>query len=408
MAQHARLGPSASERWLACPASVNLQAAFENKSSAAANEGTQAHEVVEKLLQAWMNGDVIEQTKAAVGVSEEMLSAAMVAWDYVVSLSQKYEDMGVNTVVYLEERVDPHYYTGRNDMFGTADIIVEAGEDLHVIDFKYGKGVYVPAYENPQLKIYGLGAMSPNAEENRGAHGFKRVFCTIIQPRNLGKENDAVRTHAYSVDELELWAADVLNPAAKATDDTNTIPVAGEEQCRWCLAKSTCPAASEKVLKLCSVFEPVQKVEDLSTLANSTADQLTVEQLASIVENAPFITGWLKAVNDRVRSMLENHEAVPGLKLVRGRRMNKWSLPDAEILEQLSKGKGHIPKKDLQQMKLLSAPNMLKNKSLKPAQKERMQAVIIKSEGTLSIAAESDERPNAITPIVFEEQHSFL
>jgi len=404
MSAHARLGPSSASQWLACPASVDLAAAFENKSNSAAEEGTLAHEVVETILLNWRDGTALPTPE---GVNEEMTTYCLESASYVINLVEAYQLAGVDCVIYIEERVDLHYYTGRKDMWGTADIVVEAGTELHVIDFKYGSGIYVPAIDNPQLKIYALGAMSPNAEERGGNHGFKDVTCTIIQPRNTGSENEAVRSYTYQASELEEWASDVLAPGAALTDG-GSDPVAGESQCRWCRAKSTCPAVTAKALALCSAFEPVQKVEDLSTLANASPDTLNVEQLVAIVENAPFVTGWLKAVNDRVRQMLEDREEVPGLKLVRGRQMNKWSMPDDEILDQLSKGKGHIPKKDLQAMKLITAPAMLKNKALKPAQKKRMQEYIKKSEGTLSIASESDERPNAMTPIVFEKQYDFL
>jgi len=50
----------------------------------------------------------------------------------------------------------------------------------------------------------------------------------------------------------------------------------------------------------------------------------------------------------------------------------------------------------------------LKLKNFNVQQKKRMQECISKSEGTLSIAPESDERPNAIAPMVFEAQHDFL
>jgi len=334
-----------------------------------------------------------------------MLEGAQLVLDHVKEITAKHTDVAV----FLEERVDLHYWTARKDLWGTADIIIEADDELYSIDYKYGKGLFVKADDNAQLKIYALGAMAPGAEDHGGKHGFKHVTCTIIQPRNTGPNDEPIRSVGYFAKELEVWAADVLAPAAKATD-SDALPVAGESQCQWCLAKPTCHAAADKVLKLCSVFEPVQKVEDLSTLANSSADSLTVEQLASIVENAPFITGWLKSVNDRVRKMLENHEAVPGLKLVRGRRMNKWNMDDAVLIAHLCKagGKGKILQADLVESKPISAARALKLKNFNVQQKKRMQECISKSEGTLSIAPESDERPNAIAPMVFEAQHDFL
>ena len=47
MGKHAVLSPSASERWINCPASVKLAAQFPNESSRYAEEGTLAHELGE-------------------------------------------------------------------------------------------------------------------------------------------------------------------------------------------------------------------------------------------------------------------------------------------------------------------------------------------------------------------------
>ena len=43
--------------------------------------------------------------------------------------------------------------------FGTADCILICGSVMHVIDFKYGKGVPVNAGGNPQMGLYALGAL---------------------------------------------------------------------------------------------------------------------------------------------------------------------------------------------------------------------------------------------------------
>ncbi len=47
---HARLSPSAAERWMTCPGSVKLSEGREDKGSAYAAEGTAAHELAEHIL----------------------------------------------------------------------------------------------------------------------------------------------------------------------------------------------------------------------------------------------------------------------------------------------------------------------------------------------------------------------
>ena len=48
--KHARLSPSAAERWMHCPRSVALSEQFPNETSPAAEEGTEAHALCEYLL----------------------------------------------------------------------------------------------------------------------------------------------------------------------------------------------------------------------------------------------------------------------------------------------------------------------------------------------------------------------
>lgn len=44
--------------------------------------------------------------------------------------------------------------------FGTGDCIIISDKTLHIIDFKYGQGVEVSVVNNPQMKVYGLGALN--------------------------------------------------------------------------------------------------------------------------------------------------------------------------------------------------------------------------------------------------------
>ena len=77
----------------------------------------------------------------------------------------------------MEERLDLSDYV--KEAFGTADCVVVGGEDLHIIDLKYGQGVLVDARENTQLMLYGLGALSLLD----GIYDIENVSLHIYQPR---------------------------------------------------------------------------------------------------------------------------------------------------------------------------------------------------------------------------------
>lgn len=118
-------------------------------------------------------------------------------------------------------------------MFGTADFVAYSRErrEIHIVDLKYGKGVWVAARNNSQLLYYALGAAltvdGPVSE----------IVMTIVQPRTKG---DVERTATIDAVELVEWSFKLLEAAA-ATQAPNAPQVAGEH-CKFCPAKGTCLA----------------------------------------------------------------------------------------------------------------------------------------------------------------------
>lgn len=403
MSEHARLSPSGSGRWMRCPASVNLTQGLHGESEAAA-EGTRAHVVLERALKLWIatGEDVVPMDDCD---DEEMQGHVQDMFDYVV---ERYELMpGDDTRILIETRVDLHYMTGRDDLWGKADVILYNDHFIDCLDLKYGTGIFVPA-DGSQNRIYLLGVMSMLMEKSKGDIPWTRVRSIIMQPRYPDKDGNTIRFQSYDPQELIEWKDQVLLPAAIATDDSNAQPIASKEACLFCLAKSTCPAVSAKVKELCSVFEPVVGKTSGKVIHGATPkpDMLSVDRLIEVHDNIPFISGYLKAVSERIRMLLEARD--PGLagklKLVRSHKTNMWIFEGEELATQLMKGTGRILKTDLYKSVIISAPQALKLKSLKPAQKAKIQKFIKKSEGSLSIVPDSDPRSNAFPPVQFEDQ----
>ena len=382
-----------------CPASVNLtQGLHEGTESEAAAEGTRAHLVLERALNTWIaTGD---ETVPLDGCdNEEMQGHIQDVFNYVV---ERYELMpGDGKKIAVEVRISLHYMTMRHDLWGSADVIIWNDKHIDVMDLKYGKGLFVQA-DTSQNRIYLLGAMALEMKATKGDVPWESVRSTIMQPRYPDANDKTIRFQEFDPNELLEWKENVLLPAAHATDDPLAEPVAGEEQCRFCLAKATCPAVEQKVSDLCSVFEPVEGELDV---AIGEADTMSIDKLLEVHDQIPFIEGYLKAVSKRIREMLEARDpALKGkLKLVRANKRNTWSLPDDEIAIELTKGTGRMLKTDLFKSVVISAPHALKLKALKPAQKKRLQEYIVKSEGSLSIVPDSDPRTNAFPVLEFEK-----
>ena len=156
MIAHALLSASGAHRWMRCTASARLEATFPDTTSDFAKEGTLAHAVAELKLRKY----AIEPMSQSVFTRQynklkkhELWQAEMDGFtedylDYIKSVMLSYK---VKPYVVAEKRVDFSAYVP--DGFGTADCLILAGDTLHVIDFKYGKGVQVSAEHNEQMML---------------------------------------------------------------------------------------------------------------------------------------------------------------------------------------------------------------------------------------------------------------
>ena len=231
-AAHALLGASSAHRWMACPPSARLEATKPDSTSEAAAEGTLAHELVELKLKRFLAGR--KTGKATVKIANhELYKPVMEEYtdeyvDYVLELYAEAQTGCPDALLISERRVDfsdvvPHG-------FGTTDTIIIADDVMHVIDFKYGKGVLVEAIGNPQLRLYGWGAY----REYGPLYDIKKVVVHIVQPRL-----DHFDSEELTVDELAVWAIETVQPRAALADKGEGEFRAGEH-CRFCRAQAIC------------------------------------------------------------------------------------------------------------------------------------------------------------------------
>lgn len=233
MNSHAKLSASSSHRWLECPGSIRLSEGIEQKTSKYAEEGTKAHDLAALILE-----------NKKVDLEDEDRSTLMHIMEYVSY---------VNSIPYdirlIEHRFDiSHIYPG---MFGTSDCTIyqEKEKHLHVIDLKFGRGLFVHADNNPQLLYYALGAF----EEIKKP--IDKISMTIVQPRFNSEEK--IRTHTIGSIELFDWSMDLV-ASAKLTESENA-PLKKGSHCIFCPAKSICPEFKKtKLEEAMSEFSPLQ------------------------------------------------------------------------------------------------------------------------------------------------------
>lgn len=341
---HAVLGASSAHRWLVCTPSARLceklNARFGSTSSADAAEGTKAHALAElKVRLAVYKADKItpskhsrmseEEQQAYVGINpcryealrkdlgdipKDMEQSTDSYCDIVMEkyLSAREKDPGAQ--LFLEQRVD--YSKWVPSGFGTGDAIIVSDLMLEVCDYKHGKGVPVNAVNNPQIRLYGLGALSRFGT----LYDFPGVRGTIIQPRL-----ESVTEEFLTREELLAWAEnEVVEKAKLAWKGTGEF-VPGEH-CRFCAAKAVCSARVAEGLKLfqSGLTEP---------------GLIPDEQIPAILSTLSVAESWIKDIKEYAENQALHGQVWPGWKLVHGKRPNRsWSDPEAVKAQLLRAG----------------------------------------------------------------------
>ena len=360
MSDHALLSPSGSHRWLHCTPSAVLETEFDNKSSPAAAEGTAAHALCEHKLKRMLH----RRSKRPVSDynSDEMEEHTDAYVEFVSELLEKAKQNCKDPLVQVEQRLDLSEYVPR--AFGTADCLIIADGTLHVIDMKYGLGVLVSAEENPQLKCYGIAALSIYED----LYDIKEVALSIFQPR---REN--VSTWIISAEELRNWAEKELKPKAQMAFKGEGEYCPGE-WCQFCRAAVKCRARAEEKLR---IAEEEFKLPPL----------LTDTEIESILPMLPDITKWANDISAYALEMaVSRGKEWNGYKVVEGRSVRKYA--DEDAVAEAAKQNGYT---DVYRKSLITLTEMQKLMGKKKFE-EILGSLIIKPPGKPTLVPITDKR----------------
>ena len=355
---HALLSASSAHRWLECPPSAVANEAYPNQDTTFTQEGTLAHEVAEAIAR---NG-LYDLTNADKRITVEMVECASEYADYIEE-HKKSND----AIVLLEQRVD--FSPWVPDGFGTCDCIIIQDDTLTIIDYKFGQGVAVSATDNPQMKLYALGAMNDYGI----AMDVKKVELHIFQPRM-----NNISTDSLTVEELMAWAETTVKPTAEKAIKGKGKYAPGEH-CRFCQHGGKCRALT----KMCTEY--------LDTHGLRVAlPVLAPYEVADVLRMEPMVTLWLKKVKEQAMTTLMNGEELPGYKLVEGKLGNrKWK--DEQTVYCTLKNMGYA-ERDITETKVLS-PSQMDKAIGKKKVAELLEGLIERAPGAPTIAPITDKRP---------------
>lgn len=375
MTEHSNImGGSSAERRINCPGSYRLEARIpERPSSEYADEGGMLHAAMEMALTADMQPADLDQfigqncgfdglviTREHV---DNKLRPALRAWHVIVD-KYRIDDWFIEQKLTLEEVIQ--------GAFGTVDVLArdEAGR-LHVLDWKFGDGVYVPVEGSYQLGFYAACALyDPDAEMVAFTADVSEVVLHIVQPKTGVDESEIARSWETHVD----WVEDLIDQAAAAVEaaQRDGAPVKPGKWCRWCAAEPICPA---------------KQAMAADALSRDPASMTAVE-LAHALEQADQLKPWVKKVFDLAQREAEGGAAIPGWKVVAKRASRVFADPD-RIVKLLRRRRWKNDR--IFAPRELRSPAQLEKEDKDLYEKTLKQHVISKSSG-LTLVRDSDKR----------------
>ncbi|WP_342417160.1 DUF2800 domain-containing protein [Paenibacillus sp. FSL R10-2782] len=367
---HALLSASGAHRWLHCTPSAKLEATLPDTTSAAARIGTLAHEIAELKLQKVFSGLPTRKYNAELkkmqkhelyeSIMDEHTNAYV---EYIQSIVHAFPSP---PFVAIERKVDLTDFVPES--FGTSDCIIIGSGKLHVIDYKNGQGVPVPAFDNPQMKLYALGALKAFSL----LFPIQEVHVAIVQPKVWDQPSE----WSLPVADLLAWG-ESIKPIAQAAFSGEGEYAPGDH-CGFCRAKGTCRARVEKLL-------------EAGSKAPMKPPLISWEEAGEVLRKAEGIVSWYSELKKLALAEALKGGSVPGWKAVEGRGRRDYTDLDAAFAYLKEKG---IDEAILYERRPLTPPQ-LENALTKKVYKELLaeSGHVITRSGAPTLATESDKRP---------------
>lgn len=362
---HAVLSASSSHRWLNCNPSARLEQEFEDRETEAATEGTAAHALAEhKLRKALKMRSSRPQSQFDSDEMEEHTDSYV---EFVLEQLERAKQYCTDPMILIEQKLDFSCYVP--DGFGTGDCLIVADKTLHIIDFKYGLGVLVDAYENPQMMLYALGAL----RIFDSLYDIEKVSMSIFQPR---REN--VSTWSIPVTELKQWADETLKPKAELAYAGKGEYVPGA-WCQFCKAAVKCRARADARMELAKYEFALPPL-------------LTDAEIEDILGKLDDLTKWANEIIAYAQDAAINHgKHWTGFKVVESKTNRKYT-DEAAVIEAANAAGYH----DIYKKSLISITEMEKLMGKKTFS-EILGEYVKKPQGKPTLVPASDKRPAIIT-----------
>ena len=376
---HALLSASSSSRWLHCTAAPRFEAQFPENTSEYAEEGRLAHAICElKVIKHFTVAikpstfrSRLKKLKDNPLYQDEMDKTSDL---YLEHLSEKAMKYDTKPNVAAEVRVDFSEYVPEG--FGTCDCIMIGGDTLSITDYKHGKGVPVSAENNPQMRLYALGAL----KRYKPVYGdsIKNVCMTIDQPR-IQSEPDS---ETITVTELLDWGESIKPIAAKAYMGLGEFTPG--EHCRFCRGKAKCKARADQNTALEEFKNCTPQTETKAGCNNILSDA----EIGDLLIRGQELVKWYKDLEEYALGTILNGGSIPGWKVVAGRSNRTFTDTDAAFNAAMAAGYDKSLLYDLKPKTLTELEKLMGKSEFA----DRLGSFVVKPLGKPTLALFNDKR----------------
>ena len=332
--EHALLSASSAHRWLLCTAAPRFEEQFPSGTSEYAEEGQLAHSICELYAKRYFTGTpkrsfnaALKKLQAKPLYSDEMLTTAEAYVDYL-----KEKALGYSAKPYVTQEVKVDFSEYVPEGFGTCDCVMIGGDTLHITDYKHGKGVAVSAEDNPQMRLYALGALKMFAPVFGDA--IKKVSMGICQPRLSSEASEDCLT----VEDLRAWGESIKPTAQEAYNGPGAF--CPGEHCRFCRGKAQCRARADQNtafedFKDCAIAgKAAPELQALSPEARAVIGlppMLSDIEIGELLIRAEGLVQWYKDLQEYATTSILAGKEIPGWKVVAGKSNRAFKNTDEAI-----------------------------------------------------------------------------
>ena len=272
---HVPFSPSSLNQYRECPGAYYMQLGFPRETSPEADEGTMLHDCVARHDVSGLNAEQEEQVQKCFALLDE--------------IKAKYK----NVEILFEQRVTAYAEDGKTELTsGTIDVVILIKDDngsvigVKIIDWKFGRQKVIEVMRNLQLAPYALAVMQKYWQNECEA--------IVFQSRLNYKDS-----YTFTNQQAIIHNVSAVIERAKS----EKLVLNAGEACRWCKAKSVCPAFGR-------VFGALTTTDDKTTMPTDPEALYTLWSKKQIVEK------YIKQIEEAVKSFVTEHGSLFDLHFV--------------------------------------------------------------------------------------------